>query len=182
MASIKHKEIDYRVDGDTAFIRLHCKNGTSVETAISVSDLPRVMQHHAQFYPHTVRGEVTYSYTNVYRNGKRTYLSLHRFVLGEPDGYVDHIDHDRLNNRRANLRVVTQSINGLNRKSRNINSAQQFRGVRSTSWGKYEARLNVAGRQQSRIFSTADEAKRFIDAKLKELGVSTSPVSTESGQ
>lgn len=43
-------------------------------------------------------------------NGKRCYL--HRIVIEAPDGeHVDHIDGDSLNNRRANLRLVTHAEN-----------------------------------------------------------------------
>jgi hypothetical protein len=49
---------------------------------------------------------------------KTKYL-LHRFILGLPakaeNGvHVDHKDHDRLNNRRENLRTVTQAQNNQN--------------------------------------------------------------------
>lgn len=48
----------------------------------------------------------------------KTMLYLHREIMGlsTHDGLqVDHIDGDRLNNRRSNLRVVPQSVNAQNR-------------------------------------------------------------------
>lgn len=48
--------------------------------------------------------------------GKKQYL--HRFILGLESGSdreVDHIDGDRLNNIRTNLRVVTHAENSQNR-------------------------------------------------------------------
>lgn len=42
---------------------------------------------------------------------------MHRLILGAPTGVeVDHIDHDRLNNTRANLRLCTRSQNHMNRR------------------------------------------------------------------
>jgi hypothetical protein len=44
---------------------------------------------------------------------------LHRIIMGEPDGFeVDHINHNRLDNRFSNLRVVTHAQNQLNRRDR----------------------------------------------------------------
>jgi len=44
---------------------------------------------------------------------------MHRFLLSPPeDKWVDHIDGDGLNNRRSNLRLVSPSQNGHNRKTR----------------------------------------------------------------
>lgn len=42
---------------------------------------------------------------------------LHRFITGCPDNLVvDHINHNKLDNRRCNLRVVTVQQNLMNRK------------------------------------------------------------------
>ena len=41
---------------------------------------------------------------------------LHRYLIDAPDGYhVDHINHNTLDNRKENLRVVTHLANNLNR-------------------------------------------------------------------
>lgn len=46
--------------------------------------------------------------------GKKIYL--HRFLMDSPEGLiVDHINHQTLDNRRENLRVVTHSENMKNR-------------------------------------------------------------------
>lgn len=44
-------------------------------------------------------------------------IRLHREVLGHPNGDVDvdHIDRDKLNARKKNLRIVTKSENSVNR-------------------------------------------------------------------
>lgn len=59
------------------------------------------------------------SYAHARINGVPTYM--HRHILGLKPGdkqYVDHINGDGLDNRRFNLRIVNQSINGLNSRNR----------------------------------------------------------------
>tara|TARA_R110000765_G_scaffold45787_1_gene94617 strand:+ start:52 stop:537 length:486 start_codon:yes stop_codon:yes gene_type:complete len=58
---------------------------------------------------------------------------LHRVIMGEPDGMdIDHIDGDRLNNRRSNLRICTRQQNGMNLKISKKNKS----GVKGVSWHK----------------------------------------------
>lgn len=57
-------------------------------------------------------------------------VRMHREILGLEDGdgkEVDHIDCDRLNNRRQNLRVVTHRQNSMNTRKRDQNST--YKGV-----------------------------------------------------
>jgi len=49
-------------------------------------------------------------------NGKKCHVRLHTLIMGAaPKGMVtDHINGNKLDNRRANLRFCTKSINNLN--------------------------------------------------------------------
>lgn len=50
-------------------------------------------------------------------NNARVRRKLHQAIMNAPIGLVvDHIDGDTMNNRRSNLRVVTQAVNLRNRK------------------------------------------------------------------
>jgi hypothetical protein len=78
-------------------------------------------------------------------------LLMHRQIMGLPKGdpaQVDHMDHDRLNNCRANLRIVTQAEQQQNLPS--MGGMSRFRGV---SWDarnkKWRATVNFQGRQYS---------------------------------
>src|ERR1051325_6561101 len=49
--------------------------------------------------------------------GHYPFVLMHRQIMNPPKGYVvDHINGDSLDNRRVNLRIVTQRENTLNQK------------------------------------------------------------------
>lgn len=79
--------------------------------------------------------------------GKQRLVLLHREVLGlaPGDGHeVDHIDGDRLNCRRSNMRIATHAQNGQNRASRPGSSP--YRGVSwETRRGKWLAQAMLNG-------------------------------------
>lgn len=63
------------------------------------------------------------------RRSDGQYLLMHRVILGvEPGINVDHIDGDKLNNRRMNLRLCNQSQNCANRRL-NRNNTSGYKGV-----------------------------------------------------
>lgn len=78
-------------------------------------------------YGQTMKGSVNnkgYLQLGVNHNGKQvTKLLVHRvvyetFVGPIPTGLqIDHIDHNPLNNSLSNIRVVTHSVNALNKSS-----------------------------------------------------------------
>lgn len=63
------------------------------------------------------------------KSGRTRYL--HRLIMGMADSDkrpVDHIDHNPLNNTRANLRICTQSQNCMNR-TKPKNASSKYKGV-----------------------------------------------------
>lgn len=88
-----------------------------------------------------------------------------------PDGfYVDHIDGNRLNNRRGNLRLVTPQQSGANQKSRGGKS--QYRGVSQQKNGRWAAQISKAGiRWCIGTYDTEEEAaKAYDDAAMQVHG------------
>lgn len=72
---------------------------------IDAEDEARVKAY--RWYPHT------HGYA-ISRVDRRT-AYMHRFILGAPSGsFIDHINGDKLDNRRANLRTATPSQNNQN--------------------------------------------------------------------
>lgn len=103
-------------------------------------------------------------------NGKPKLKSyyLHILLTGIKSGnkmHVDHKNHDILDNRMKNLRVITPSQNTRNRKSKNTNNTSGYRNVCwINSLGKWVVQLMVDGKN-TRLgeFDDVDVAGRYAE-------------------
>jgi hypothetical protein len=90
--------------------------------------------------------------------GGNSKVLMHRLILGlanEPGQgrgsgarqlQADHINGDKLDNRRANLRVVTNQENHQNRQT-SVGRTSKYRGVyRHGKTGKWHARVKTGGK------------------------------------
>lgn len=85
---------------------------------------------------------------------------LHRFIMNPPDDMVvDHINHNKLDNRCENLRICTQHENCLN-KSIQCNNTSGVPGVSwSTREGRWKAQIRVDKKDKFLgYFKTKEEA------------------------
>lgn len=94
---------------------------------------------------------------------------MHRAIMNPP-GYlvVDHIDGDRLNNTRANLRVCTHSENWKNRRV-NSNSGTGVRGVFAKNGAFYVEVKNKGVRHNIGTFDTLEEAAEIAEDARKRI-------------
>jgi len=84
---------------------------------------------------------------------------FHREVVKPADGeVVDHINQDKLDNRRENLRIADRSLNALN--SKKVRGSVPYRGVRfSHQNAKYKATITINKKQKHLgFFTTPEEA------------------------
>ena len=120
-----------------------------------------------QALPEWHKGKKTGKYYAVHRDrqgdgGKQRSLLLHRAIMQEQlsgDLEVDHVNGNRLDCRRSNLRVATRSQNACNR---NVQS-NSLSGVKGVCWdksrSKWKAQLTIGGKHfQIGRFDTLDEA------------------------
>lgn len=108
-------------------------------------------------------------YVQVRSDGQRD--RLHRLIIGARPGEItDHINRDKLDNRRSNLRIATRSGNGANSKNRSHNTTG-YRGVSRDSWtGRYRATIRHNGRTvHGPRYDSAERAARWYDEHAKEL-------------
>lgn len=102
-------------------------------TKIDTEDLNRITRYKWYFD----RG---YARRRFECNGVQRCMHMHREILQAPDGFeVDHINGDTLDNRKANLRLVTRRENQFNSSS-HMGSTSKFKGV---FWYKHLQRWRV---------------------------------------
>lgn len=76
---------------------------------------------------------------------------MHRRIIKAPDGlFVDHINRNGLDNRKANLRIVTAQQNSWNSRMGTSRAKSKFKGV---TWDgkkkKWRARIYIDNKLQS---------------------------------
>lgn len=98
---------------------------------------------------------------------------LHRFIINCPkDMVVDHINGNRLDNRKENLRICTNQENRFNNKKYETNNS----GCTGVSWykkaNKWRARIQVKNKEiHLGLFEKLDDAiKARKEAEIKYFG------------
>ncbi len=123
---------------------------------------------------HTFKGHKTHY--AVRQTGLRPQKSIlmHRLISNPPNGLEpDHINHNGLDNRRANLRLCTRTQNLQNARARQ-GGTSRYKGVSWDKWGKlkkqWRADIQI---NKKRIhlgyFENEIEAAQKYDQKAKEL-------------
>jgi HNH endonuclease len=109
-------------------------------------------------------------YARAYANKGKTTILMHNLIVKAKG--IDHINRDGLDNRKANLRLATQSQNNANKGKQDIKTASsKYKGV---TWGKYQSKW-IAQIMKDRknyyigAFSSEIEAAAAYDKKAIEL-------------
>jgi hypothetical protein len=126
-------------------------------------------------YAGKVAGTVKKGYVQIVTNHR----GLPEFLLGHrvawmltygkwPDGVIDHIDHDTLNNRISNLRDVSSSENAAHKKE--LRGRIGYKGVYLHRSGKFGAQIKHKYRHEwLGLFDTSRDAALAYDEAAKRL-------------
>ena len=142
----------------TRSVLLPMSGGGDTFTIVDEVDLPRLQDKVWRLHPGG------YAVRDVNGGKTKTLQYLHHLVLPPKGGLViDHINGQRLDNRRSNLRLVTVSENNANSVDRPRRS-----GYRGVYWhgqaNKWVAQISVHGTlQHLGLFTDAHEAARAYD-------------------
>lgn len=156
---------------------VHSKKYGPHKVEIDDEDAERVSRYtwYVSYVRRKGKFSLKYVRTNIRKdNGKQTALYLHRFVLqhkkiNEKDE-IDHIDNNRLNNKKSNLRVCSRSENACNC----YISAYNTTGFKGVSWkkshNKYEVQIMFHRKAHwIGLFCTKEEAARAYNEAAKQL-------------
>jgi len=155
------------------------RTGKRVVCSLDDSDIVKVK--HFQWFPLWDRKMKTFyvSAGVICPDGHLSMEQVHRLVLGVTDRkkYVDHLDHNTLNNVRANLRCGDSRWNNCNKSFHKYS----YPGVRyldgSERMKRWNARISFHNQNEINVgyYQTKEEAALALWTKGKELFGDNSP-------
>lgn len=107
-------------------------------------------------------GITPYNYARAYDSKTKKMIQMHRLIMNPPDNkIVDHINHNKRDNTKKNLRICTYKENNWNRNLRSNNTS----GTTGIFWSKQAKKWRVAlvcNKEYHHIgyFKTKTEAKK----------------------
>lgn len=164
----------WELRGAVTAMKIARRNGQFFETLIDTADLPAVVAYGRSWCAKWSEPGKRFYVATTLSNPYRTFY-LHRFLMGDPPGLViDHIDHDAMNNRRSNLRAVTDAVNKANRRLGLLYASRGGTGVTFTRRRRWQAQATVNGRTRYLgVYSTKEEALAAVDRERQNLSLVT---------
>jgi len=164
---------EYIIKGEITEIHFQKKKELGF-CVIDTEDLQKLIEFDMTWFPHfNYSNKKYYIHANINlvkgrgNKYKNSTISLQTFLVGTRTGskkiriIVDHIDHDTFNNRKENLRIITNQENSVYRKSKNSNNKSGYRNVsKRDKW--WIVQLQIEGKNTT--------LKKFPLDQLKEAG------------
>ena len=171
---------EYVINKKSAYMKLKNKKEEIYKVFIDHEDIEKIKHYrwHLEYYK---TAKCYYVRTTIHLGmidgkNKSKCILLHSMIMGvEKNTIIDHKNHNPLDNRKKNLRIVEASNNSANRKGANSNNKTGVRNVHLINryGGKqiYMVQIMRKGERFSWEFelNQFDEACIFAEEKRKEL-------------
>ena len=167
-----HRPNKIVVEGEIAIMDLTLRDGTVIKTIFDAEDVPKVRAFKNRWIAwYEKRMDKYYVLSVDTSNRGRKQMRLHRFLTDCPEGYVpDHINHNTLDNRKSNLRIVPQAVNLQNKSGAYRSSKTGIRGVYyHKASGKWYGTVQLDRKPHSKLFDTIEEAAQYAESTRKKL-------------
>lgn len=161
---------NYEIRGEVTAIFLKRRDGTVFETLVDTNDLARLQAINGTIFSKWHND--TRDFRAMFSLGKEKKILLHRIILNAPPGLqVDHINHNALDNRQSNLRIVTNSENaqnkiGANRSNRFSRSIGVYWHSRDKAWAA-KIKINYKDIWIGYFDKKEDAEKAVFEARAK---------------
>ena len=149
---------DYIFEENICKIAIYDKKGSFLDYAI----IDKEDYNKCKEYKWSLKKSTNTNYVMAHQGNCKIFL--HRLIL-DYDGkeVIDHKNHNGMDNRKSNLRVVSSSVN-------NSNSYKRYAGVKLVPSGKYQACVWYKYNQiYLGTFDTQEDALCARKEKLKEI-------------
>ena len=163
---------NYEIREDITVIFVESKTHGKQEILIDTDDLDKFIKFKKTWSVYKpAKSRTHYATARLKKEDKWGSIDVHRFLMNPEKGLVvDHINGNGLDNRKENLRVVTQAQNKQNLRGAQIDNKTGVRGVFfDTRSNRYVAQVHSRRKLLFwKSFNTLDEAELAVKEARKK--------------
>lgn len=123
----------------------------------------------------TIKGNIYKSPNGKWSKSSQKSVFMHHDIFPDRESgmVIDHINGNRLDNRKCNLRIVPYHKNSSNRTKKNINNSSGYQNVIfNKARNKFACRITIKGEHIfGGLFLTAEEANEKVLEIKREHGI-----------
>ena len=150
----RYTDNDYEIDNTNPkviYINLYDLYGNYVDkTKIDYDDFFKCSEYKWH------KDSLGYARTYIIENGKRKYIRLHKLITNTTNETIDHIDGNKLNNTKNNLRICTTAENV--QKANRPKNKSGIHGVRQTCHNTWHCYIEVNTKKYNKTYKDKELA------------------------